>query len=237
MSKASPQIDNKQIDFSSDAYRNAYSRINGVVVVGEALADRHFRLLAKSIPEDRDVLLRLGAMEGRHAVEFVGCGRNLGIKPDTTLAKKLFAPLHELFLKCDHNNDLPGCLVIQGLIVECFAVAAYKEYLPVADPYAKPITASVLDDEAEHLEYAECWLKARFQEVEATVSCVSSQALPITLSILQNLANDMRTIGMNPVELVAIFSELFQKALENIGYESRLARGLIIRAATSVPLN
>ncbi|HGY5537732.1 MAG TPA: long-chain fatty aldehyde decarbonylase, partial [Prochlorococcus sp.] len=50
MSKASPQIDNKQIDFSSDAYRDAYSRINGVVVVGEALADRHFRLLAKSIP-------------------------------------------------------------------------------------------------------------------------------------------------------------------------------------------
>ncbi len=63
MSKASPQIDNKQIDFSNDAYRNAYSRINGVVVISEALADSHFRLLAKSIPEDRDVLLRLGDME------------------------------------------------------------------------------------------------------------------------------------------------------------------------------
>ena len=28
-------------DFNSDAYRDAYSRINGLVVVGEGLADRH----------------------------------------------------------------------------------------------------------------------------------------------------------------------------------------------------
>ena len=33
-------------DISNPAYRDAYSRINGMVVVGENLAGRHFRLLA-----------------------------------------------------------------------------------------------------------------------------------------------------------------------------------------------
>ena len=119
-------------DIHSDAHRDAYSRINGMVVVGEGLADRHFRLLARAIPEDREELERLAAMEGRHAADFVGCGRNLGLKPDVSLARRLFAPLHALFLERDRQGDLPGCLVIQGLIVECFALAAYRSYLPVA---------------------------------------------------------------------------------------------------------
>lgn len=50
---------------SSEAYRSAFSRINGMVVVGEGMADRHFRLLAEMLPHDRSELLRLGAMEGR----------------------------------------------------------------------------------------------------------------------------------------------------------------------------
>ena len=79
-------------DITSPAYLDAYSRINGVVVIGEGLADRHFRLLAKAIPADGPELLRLAAMEGRHAREFIGCGHHLGIKPDLVLAKQLFDP-------------------------------------------------------------------------------------------------------------------------------------------------
>jgi fatty aldehyde decarbonylase len=68
-------------DITNPAYRDAYSRINGMVVVGENLAGRHFRLLARAIPNDQQELERLAAMEGRHASDFMGCGRNLGIKP------------------------------------------------------------------------------------------------------------------------------------------------------------
>ena len=76
----------------SDTYRDAYSRINGVVIVGESLADRHFRRLAALIPDDRDELQRLGAMEGHHAREFAQCGQHLGIKADVGLAHGLMAP-------------------------------------------------------------------------------------------------------------------------------------------------
>jgi fatty aldehyde decarbonylase len=222
-------------DVTTTPYREAYSRINGVVVVGEALADRHFRLLARAIPEDRAELLRLAAMEARHARDFVGCGRQLGIRPDLALARRLFAPLHDLFLACERRADLAGCLVIQGLVVECFAVAAYSSYLPVADDDARPITARVLADEAEHLGYAEQWLQPRFGAVEAAVRQVCRAALPVTLGMLASLTADMRAIGIDPHDLLAGFVERFQQALETIGFDGREARRLLVSAASATP--
>lgn len=219
------------LDYKSASYLDAYSRINGMVVVGEGLADRHFRLLSRAIPEDGPELQRLAAMEGRHATAFVGCGRNLGVKPDVGLARQLFAPLHGLFLERDRQGDLPACLVIQGLIVECFAVAAYRNYLPVADAYAGPITAAVMVEEGEHLGYAERWLQTRFASVEASVAAVCKQALPITLGILQRLAADLTLIGMDPIQVLASFSEHFGQALEVIGFEAAAARRILASAA------
>ena len=224
------------LDPRSPAYRDAYSRINGVVVVGEGLADRHFRLLARAIPEDGAELLRLGAMEGRHARDFIGCGANLGVRPDAALAKRLFAPLHALFRACNRTGDLAGCLVIQCLIVECFAVAAYRAYLPVADPYAQPITAAVLADEAEHRNYGEQWLQDRFAEMAAAVAAICRRALPVTLQILQAVAPDMRAIGMDPADLVGSFCELFEQSLVTIGFSGAEARRLVFRSVAAVPL-
>lgn len=218
-------------DWTSPAYLDAYSRINGMVIVGEGIADRHFRLLADAIPEDRDELHRLAAMEGRHAKDFVSCGRNLGIKADMGLAKRLFAPLHTLFLECNSCGDLPSCLVIQGLVVECFALAAYGLYLPVADSYAARITSAVVSDEGEHLCYAETWLSQRFLSVEAEVAAVTKRALPLTTAILKELWPDLQAIGVDPEELFASFTSLFQQALERVGFEAPAARRLLASAA------
>lgn len=218
------------LPFPSPAYRQAYGRINGVVVVGEALAEHHFRLLAKAIPADADELKRLGAMEGRHARDFVGCAKHLGAEPDLRLAQQLFAPLRALFRACDHRGDLTGCLVIQCLIVECFAVAAYRVYLPVADAYAQPITAAVLQDEVEHLNYGEVWLHQRFASVQEAVTSTCTKALPMTLPILQALVPDMQAIGMDPLELMVGFSDIFEQSLEAIGFERRTAARLTLRA-------
>ncbi len=217
--------------FQTTAYRQAYSRINGMVVVGEGMADRHFRRLAQMLPDDREELLRLGAMEARHARDFVGCGRNLGVKAHAALAHRLLAPLHGQFQEADAKGDLVSCLVIQCLIIECFAVAAYRLYLPVADPYAAPITAAVMQDEAEHLNYGEQWLRQRFALVVDQVEACSRRAVPVALSLLEQLRNDLDTIGMDAGELVAEFMILFQESLQAIGFEANQARRLLNRLA------
>lgn len=220
-------------DYSSAAYLGAYSRINAMVIVGEGLADRHFRLLADAIPEDAESLQVLAAMEGRHARDFVGCGVHLGVKPDFPPARSLFAPLHALFLEASRAGDRVTCLVIQCLIVESFAVAAYRCYLPVADAYAKPITAEVLKDEALHLSYGEDWLRPRFQEVAEEVVACCRRAVPVALSMLERLKFDLETIGIAPVELVGEFMACFQESLVAIGFSPARCRQVLTELAVT----
>ncbi|MCP9932092.1 long-chain fatty aldehyde decarbonylase [Cyanobium sp. AMD-g] len=218
----------------SAAYCDAYSRINALVIVGEGLADSHFRLLAGLLPEDRDDLMWLAAMEGRHARDFADCGRELGIRPDLPLAQRLFAPLHRLFREAVRTGDLVSALVIQCLIVESFAVAAYRCYQPVADAYAAPILQTVLDDEVEHLHYGERWLAAWFPEVAAPIAACCERAVPIVLAMLNAVHDDLTGIGIDPAELVGEFVGCFQAAIEAVGFEPRQARGLVARLAGQV---
>ena len=220
-------------DYSSAAYLGAYSRINAMVIVGEGLADRHFRLLADAIPEDAESLQVLAAMEGRHARDFVGCGVQLGVKPDAPLARRLFAPLHALFLEANRAGDRVACLVIQCLIVESFAVAAYRCYLPVADAYAGPVTVEVLKDEALHLGYGEDWLRPRFQEVAEEVVACCHRAVPVALGMLERLKPDLETIGIAPAELVGEFIACFQEALVAIGYSPASSRQVLSELAAA----
>jgi fatty aldehyde decarbonylase len=185
-----------------------------MVVVGEGLADRHFRRLAALLPEQRDELLRLGAMEGRHAVDFAGCGRNLGVKADSGLAHRLLAPLHQQFQEAEAQGDLVSCLVIQCLIIECFAVAAYRLYLPVADAYARPSPPPY------------CAMRPNIS-TSANSGC--GPASPRWRSGWRPAPADLRAIGIEPLELVAEFVVEFQAALEAIGYGARDARRLLNR--------
>jgi fatty aldehyde decarbonylase len=161
----------------------------------------------------------------------VGCGRNLGAKADSSLAHRLLAPLHQQFQEAEARGDLVSCLVIQCLIIECFAVAAYRLYLPVADPYAKPITAAVMADEQEHLNYGEQWLRPRFTAVADQVEACAQRAVPVALGMLEQLRGDLATIGIDPTELVAEFVVLFQESLQAIGTDERAARRLVNRLA------
>ena len=219
------------IDFKSPSYCDAYSRVNALVIVGEALADRHFRSLARLIPDDEEHLLRLAAMEGRHTVDFSSCGRNLGVKPSMATGKSLFAPLERLFRALENSRDVVGCLVLQGLIVECFAVAAYRAYLPVADPYARAITVTVIDDETKHLNYAECWLQAKGQQIHSQIVSICEKALPLTLSILKAMKSDLSAIGIDSTDLLAFFCEDFTQALFSVGIPLADAQRLLIKAA------
>ena len=70
-------------------FREAYGRFNGMVVVGEGLADRHFRLLGGHASRRSGELLRLGAMEGHHARESWTAG-----------AISLFVPMGPIWPGC-----------------------------------------------------------------------------------------------------------------------------------------
>jgi len=217
-----PQLEaSVAIDFHSETYKDAYSRINAIVIEGEQEATQNYQKLAELLPDDHDQLLSLARMEGRHKKGFEACGRNLSVTPDMDFAREFFAQLHGNFQAAAAEGKVVTCLLIQALIIECFAIAAYNIYIPVADDFARKITEGVVKDEYSHLNYGEEWLKANFEASKAELEAANRQNLPLVWQMLNQVEQDAHVLGMEKEALVEDFMIQYGEALENIGFTTR----------------
>lgn len=209
------------LDFQSAAYKDAYSRINAIVIEGELEAHANYERLAELIPDAADQLHGLAKMENRHMKGFQACGRNLDVTPDMVFANQFFADLHRNFQEAAAEGRIVTCLLIQSLIIECFAIAAYNIYIPVADDFARKITEGVVKDEYMHLNFGEEWLKANFDDSKAELEEANKQNLPLVWRMLNQVEDDARELGMEKEALVEDFMISYGEALSNIGFGPR----------------
>jgi fatty aldehyde decarbonylase len=210
-----------EIDFHSETYKDAYSRINAIVIEGEQEAYDNYIKLAELLPGQKDDLIRLSKMESRHKKGFEACARNLQVSPDMQFAEDFFAQLHQNFKDAAVQGKVVTCLLIQSLIIECFAISAYHIYIPVADDFARKITEGVVKDEYTHLNFGEVWLKEHFEESKAELEAANRQNLPIIWRMLNQVADDARTLAMEKEALVEDFMIQYGEALSNIGFTTR----------------
>jgi len=217
-----PQLEaSAAIDFYSETYKDAYSRINAIVIEGEQEANENYIRLADLLPDQNDQLLSLAKMENRHKKGFEACGRNLKVTPDLDFAREFFSKLHENFQVAAAQNNIVTCLLIQSLIIECFAIAAYNIYIPVADDFARKITEGVVKEEYSHLNFGEEWLKANFETAKAELETANRQNLPLVWQMLNKVEQDAHVLGMEKESLVEDFMIQYGEALENIGFSTR----------------
>ncbi|WP_330485216.1 aldehyde oxygenase (deformylating) [Tumidithrix elongata] len=209
------------IDFQTETYRDAYSRINAIVIEGEQEAYNNYMQLGEFLPEQKENLAKLAKMEDRHKKGFIACGKNLNVVPDMEFAKLFFSSLHGNFQKAIQEGGLVTCLLIQSLIIECFAIAAYNIYIPVADPFARKITEGVIKDEYLHLNFGEEWLKANFATSKAELEVANRQNLPLVWKMLNQVAKDAKVLGMEKEALVEDFMIQYGESLGNIGFNTR----------------
>lgn len=210
-----------ELDFQSEAYKDAYSRINAIVIEGEQEAHDNYMQLIDLLPDSQEQLLGLARMESRHKKGFEACGRNLKVTPDMEFAQAFFSQLHQNFQAAAAQGQIATCLLIQALIIECFAIAAYNIYIPVADDFARKITEGVVKDEYSHLNYGEVWLTEHFEECKAELEAANRQNLPIVWQMLNQVADDARILGMEKEALVEDFMIQYGEALGNIGFSNR----------------
>jgi fatty aldehyde decarbonylase len=217
-----PQLEaSLELDFHSETYKDAYSRINAIVIEGEQDAYENYLKLAELLPENQEELVRLSKMESRHKKGFQACGRNLEVTPDMDFAKAFFADLHRNFQEAAAQGKVVTCLLIQSLIIECFAIAAYNIYIPVADDFARKVTEGVVKDEYSHLNFGEEWLKANFEASKAELEEANRQNLPLVWRMLNQVEQDAKTLAMEKDALVEDFMIQYGEALDNIGFTTR----------------
>jgi fatty aldehyde decarbonylase len=210
-----------QIDYQAENYRDAYSRINAIVIEGEAEAYSNYLQLTKLMPEFEGDLTKLAKMEERHKKGFTACGKNLNVTPDMDFAKEFFSELHRNFQQAFATGDLVTCLLIQSLIIECFAIAAYNIYIPVADPFARKITEGVVKDEYLHLNFGEEWLHSHFDDSKVPLEQANRQNLPIVWKMLNRVETDAKVLGMEKEALVEDFMIQYGESLGKIGFNTR----------------
>jgi fatty aldehyde decarbonylase len=209
-----------ELNFASDTYKDAYSRINAIVIEGEQEAHENYITLGGLLPDAQEDLAKLSKMEMRHKKGFEACARNLSVTPDMPFAKEFFAQLHENFQVASAAGNTVTCLLIQSLIIECFAIAAYNIYIPVADAFARKITEGVVKDEYMHLNFGEVWLQSNFEASKAELQTANRQNLPLIWKMLNNVSKDAKVLGMEKDALIEDFMIAYGEALSNIGFNT-----------------
>ena len=215
------QLVSATLDYQSATYKDAYSRINAIVIEGEQEAYENYISLTEMLPDHKEELLRLSKMEQKHKKGFEACGKNLQVTPDMDFAREYFSQLRENFQTAALEGKLVTCLLIQALIIECFAIAAYNIYIPFADDFARKITEGVVKDEYSHLNFGEVWLKENFANSKAELESANRQNLPLVWKMLNQVAKDARVLGMEKEALVEDFMIQYGEALNNIGFNNR----------------
>ena len=208
-------------DFTTDAYKDAYSRINAIVIEGEQEAHDNYLSLGTLIPDQAEELAKLAKMEMKHMKGFTACAKNLDVVADMPFAHEFFAPLHGNFQSALKEGKVVSCLLIQALLIEAFAISAYHIYIPVADPFARKITEGVVKDEYTHLNYGQEWLKANFESSRDELTEANKVNLPLIRSMLEQVAADASVLHMEKEDLIEDFLIAYQEALNEIGFSSR----------------
>ena len=208
-------------DFTTDTYKDAYSRINAIVIEGEQEAHDNYISIATLIPNELEELTKLAKMELKHKRGFTACGRNLGVEADMVFAKKFFSKLHGNFQIALEKGNLTTCLLIQAILIEAFAISAYHVYIRVADPFAKKITQGVVKDEYLHLNYGQEWLKENLSTCKEELMEANKVNLPLIKKMLDEVAEDASVLAMDKEELMEEFMIAYQDTLMEIGLDNR----------------
>ncbi|MDC3118286.1 aldehyde oxygenase (deformylating) [Prochlorococcus sp. AH-716-K03] len=208
-------------DFTTDRYKDAYSRINAIVIEGEQEAHDNYISLSTLIPTELEELTKLAKMELKHKRGFTACGRNLGVQADMDFAKEFFSKLHGNFQIALEQGKTTTCLLIQAILIEAFAISAYHVYIRVADPFAKKITQGVVKDEYLHLNYGQEWLKENLATCKDELMEANKVNLPLIKKMLDQVADDASVLAMDREELMEEFMIAYQDTLLEIGLDNR----------------
>ena len=101
---------------------------------GELLAAMNYTSLAEICASPIEVAeaLEHAAGEKGHAAAFVAEGRRIGVEVSNNVDAKHWKLLRQAFLRRIAERDFIGCLIVQEIMLESFAVASYARVGRVA---------------------------------------------------------------------------------------------------------
>jgi fatty aldehyde decarbonylase len=131
-------------------------------ITGELLAAMNYASLSKICDDPEEVAdaLEHAEIERGHATRFAAEGRKIGVDVSDNVDAKHWKRLRDAFLRCITGRDFIGCLIVQEIMLESFAVASYARVGKVAPGSLGTTFASIAAEEEEHVDHAMAILRA-----------------------------------------------------------------------------
>jgi fatty aldehyde decarbonylase len=125
-------------------------------MTGELVAAMNYASLSEICDEPAEVAdaLEHSESERGHAARFAAEGRKIGVEVPNNVDGKHWKRLRVAFLRCITEHDFIGCLIVQEIMLESFAVASYARVGKVAPGSLGQTFASIAAEEEEHVAHA-----------------------------------------------------------------------------------
>src|SRR6266566_4427676 len=145
---------------SSDAL--IWQDVLAQAVTGELVAAMNYTSLSEICDDPREIAeaLEHAERERGHAAAFAAEGRRIGVDVAHNVNAKYWKRLREAFMRCVTERDFIGCLIVQEIMLESFAVASYARVASVAPGSLGKTFASIAADERDHTDHALSILRA-----------------------------------------------------------------------------
>ena len=131
-------------------------------MTGELLAAMNYTSLSEICDDPAEVAdaLEHAEIERGHAARFAAEGRKIGVDVLNNVDALHWKRLRDAFLRCITERDFIGCLIVQEIMLESFAVASYARVGKVAPGSLGKTFASIAAEEEEHVDHAMAILRA-----------------------------------------------------------------------------
>src|SRR5437870_6140561 len=173
--------------------------------------------------------------ERGHAASFAAEGRKIGVDVDNNVDAMHWRRLREAFLGCIAERDFIGCLIVQEIMLESFAVASYARVAKVGHGSLGRTFSSIAAEEEEHVDHAMAILRAeRALDTQRFDEKVHRLHLDVMTTLAKMLAKECKDghcevchgscvkpslseISLSAAELRGASLEQYLKALDMLG--------------------
>ena len=164
-------------------------------MTGEVLAAMNYASLSEICDDPAEVADALEHAEGErgHAASFAAEGRKIGVDVTNNVDAKHWKRLREAFLRCIAERDFIGCLIVQEIMLESFAVASYSRVGKVGPGSLGETFARIAAEEEDHVDHAMSILRAeRAENAQRFDDKVYRLHLEVMTTLAQMLAKECK---------------------------------------------
>jgi fatty aldehyde decarbonylase len=141
---------------SSSPHAPIWQDILAQAMTGELVAALNYTALSQICDSPEEVTDALEHAEGEqgHAAAFAAEGRKIGVEVPNNVDAKYWKRLREAFMRRIVESDFIGCLIVQEIMLESFAVASYARVGKAAPGSLGKTFAAIAAEEEGHIEHA-----------------------------------------------------------------------------------